>query len=229
MLRNDLINKSPAITIMGRDALQESRLGAVLSRAGVGKTKFLVQIALSHLLEGGKVLHISLDDPMDKINLRYKDGYNSLIESIGYVDPQKALRLWEDIAAFKTGFSYLEASFAPEKIGEYLKSLKKENLHMPVAMVVDGLDFDTDQTQVLDNLQQLSTDFDISIWFSMRSHREEPLCSGGFPKQLDAVKERFDKAIFLQPEEDKIEAVILKDGNRAGEQYLLNPATMMIN
>jgi len=62
----------------------------------------------------------------------------------------------------------------------------------------------------------------------MKSHREEALSKDGFPVQLEAVKNLFDKAVFLQPVDDKIEAVILKDGDRTDQKYKLDPATMML-
>jgi len=228
MLRNDLVKKSPAIRILGSENLHQGRFGAVLSRAGVGKTQFLVQIALSLLLEGENILHISLDDQMDKLNIRYKDAYTNLIDSIGYIDPQKANRLWEDIEPCKTGLCYNESTFSPEKINEYLKSFKKEDLRMPAVIVIDGLDFDRDLSIVLDDFKAISDKFSIPVWFSMRTHREEALCEDGYPQQLENVKDRFVKAVVLQPQGDKIEAVILKDGDKSDQRYLLNPSTMMI-
>ncbi|MFO7749796.1 MAG: hypothetical protein R6V54_06845 [Desulfobacteraceae bacterium] len=228
MLRKDLITKNPAVKIMGKENLHRGRFGAVLSRAGVGKTQFLVQIAISRLLNEEKVLHVSLNDPMEKINLRYKEGYFSLIDSIGYIDPQKAVRLWEDLDRAKTGIAYNEATFSSDKIREYLKSLKKEDLQMPAMLVIDGLDFDTELSRPLEELDAISKDFSIAVWFSMKSHREEALCGDGFPKKLENLKEKFDKVLFLKPKQDKIETVILKDGDRAGDTFLVDPATMMM-
>ena len=227
MLKNDLIQKSPAIIIMGSENLHQGRFGAVLSRAGVGKTQFLVQMAISRLLEGENTVHISLSDPMDKINIRYKEAYTSLIDSIGYVDAQKANRLWEDISPCKTGIAYNESTFTSDKLRDYLHTLKKGDLKIPAMVIVDGLDFDTDLSGILDELKAISEDFSTAIWFSMQSHRDEPLSADGFPKQLEAVKARFDKALFLQPNEEKIEAVILKDGDRANQKFMIDPATMM--
>ncbi len=228
MLRKDLIQKSPAVQIMGEGYLNQGRFGAVIARAGVGKTQFLVQIAISWLLDGKKVIHISLDDPIDKINLRYKEGYNSLIDSVGYIDPLKAKRLWEDLDPCKFGIQYSRQTFSSDNIREYLTALKKDDLEMPAMIVVDGIDFDSDCTSILDDLAQLASNFSLTIWFSMQSHREEMLTPEGFPIQLDKVKERFSKALFLQPREDKIEAVILKDGDQTNEQYLIEPATMTL-
>ncbi|SLM27726.1 conserved hypothetical protein [Desulfamplus magnetovallimortis] len=228
MLRKDLIQKSPAVQIMGKEYLEQGKFGAVVSRAGVGKTQFLVQIAISWLLDGKKVIHISLDDAIDKINVRYKEGYNSLIDSVGYIDPIKANRLWEDLDICKFGINYNRQTFASKNIRDYLATLKKDNLEIPAMIVVDGIDFDGDCSDILDDLAKLAADFSLAIWFSMQSHREENLTSEGFPVQLDNVKARFSKALFLKPREDKIEVVILKNGAKVNEKHLIEPATMML-
>jgi len=228
MLKKDLISKSPVSKTIGIENVKDGSFGAVLSRAGVGKTSFLVQIALAQLLNDEKILHISLDDPIEKINLRYNEGYTNLVDSIGYVDPQKALRLWEDINLNKVGISYTEATFDTEKIRDYLKSFKKADLALPACMIIDGLNFDTDISNVLESLKRLNQEFSIFIWFSIKSHREEKMSSNGYPIQLDAHKQSFDKAIYLRPVEDKIEAVVLKDGDKTNQKYRLDPATMMI-
>ncbi len=228
MLKKDLILKTPVSKTIGIENINDGKFGAVLSRAGVGKTSFLVQIALTQLLNDEKILHVSLDDPMEKINLRYKEGYTNLIDYIGYVDPQKAVRLWQDIKPNKVGISYTESTFDTQKIRDYLKSFKKADLTLPSIMIIDGLNFDKDVSKVLDELENLNREFSIFTWFSMKSHRDEELCANGFPIQLETNKDKFDKAIFLQPVKDKIEAIILKDGDRTNQTFRLNPATMMI-
>ncbi len=228
MLKKDLISKSPVSKTIGFENITDGKFGAVLSRAGVGKTSFLVQIALIRLLNNEKILHVSLDDPMEKINLRYKEGFSNLIDYIGYIDPQKAVRLWEDIKLDKVGISYTEASFDTQKIRDYLKSFKKAGLVLPSIMIIDGLNFDNDVSNILEELKSLNQEFSIFVWFSMKNHREEDLCDNGFPIQLETYKDKFDKAVLLQPVEDKIEAIVLKDGDRADQKIKLNPATMMI-
>ncbi len=228
MLKKDLISKSPVAKTIGVENIQDGKFGAVLSRAGVGKTSFLVQIALTQLLCDEKILHVSLDDSMDKINLRYKEGFTNLIDHIGYVDPQKAVRLWEDIKPQKVGISYNDSSFDTSKINDYLKSFKKADLILPAIIIIDGLNFDTDVTNMLDELENLNKEFGVSFWFSMKNHREEELCEDGFPIQLENHKTRFDKAILLQPVESLIEAIILKDGDRTDLKSLLHPANMML-
>jgi hypothetical protein len=228
MLKKDLTLRSPLEKIMGIDNIAQSRFGAVLSRAGVGKTRFLVQIALTQLLADKKTVHVSLDDSMGKINLRYNEGYTNLVDSIGYVDPQKAVRLWDDISLNKVGISYNDLTFDTEKLRDYLKSFRKAELPMPALMVIDGLNFDEDLTDILEKLQRLNEEFAISIWFAMQTHRDEAPSENGYPVQLEARKDMFDKALFLKPVNNKIQAVVLKDGSRTDQTFLLDPATMML-
>jgi hypothetical protein len=228
MLKKDLTLRSPLEKIMGIDNIAQSRFGAVLSRAGVGKTRFLVQIALTQLLADKKTVHVSLDDSMGKINLRYNEGYTNLVDSIGYVDPQKAVRLWDDIILNKVGISYNDLTFDTEKLRDYLKSFRKAELPMPALMVIDGLNFDEDLTDILEKLQRLNEEFAISIWFAMQTHRDEAPSENGYPVQLEARKDMFDKALFLKPVNNKIQAVVLKDGSRTDQTFLLDPATMML-
>ena len=54
MLRNDLITRNP-LRLMGHESeeiLVQGGFGALLARAGVGKTAFLVQLSLNALLRG---------------------------------------------------------------------------------------------------------------------------------------------------------------------------------
>lgn len=227
MLKKDLILRSPAEQAIGIDHITDGQFGAVVSRAGVGKTSFLVHIAMTQLLSDEKILHISLSDSMEKINVRYDDAYTNLVDSIGYVDPQKAVRLWESIKTNKVGISYTETTFDVDKIRDYLKSFKKADLDLPTVLVIDGLDFDADQSAILEDLNQINQEFGIFVWLSMQSHREEPLSRDGFPVQLENHESLIDKAIFLMPVENKIEAVTLKDGDKTDLKFLLDPATMM--
>jgi len=227
MLKNDLILRSPAEKTIGAENITNGQFGAVLSRAGVGKTGFLVQVALTRLLCDEKVLHISLCDTIEKITIRYNEGYTSLIENIGYVDAQIAERLWGEIQHHKTGITYNESTFNVDKIRDYLNSFKGADLTLPTLMIIDGLDFDTDLSDMLSDLKQLQQDFGLCTWFSMKSHRDEPLNQNGYPVQLEKYDTLFDKAVFLVTEEDKIQAIVLKDGDRTDQKFLLDPATLM--
>ena len=96
MLKKDLILRNP-LRVMGNendDILDAGEFGAVLARAGVGKTAFMVQLSLNALLRGKNVLHISLTDPVNKVSLWYKEVFNLIAEQY-QVDQINTL--WESV------------------------------------------------------------------------------------------------------------------------------------
>ena len=70
MLNKQLILKDSlhSLGFKTEETEKSGNFGAVTSRAGVGKTAFLVQIAISSLLKDKNVLHISIKDPVEKVN-----------------------------------------------------------------------------------------------------------------------------------------------------------------
>ncbi len=227
MLKKDLVLRSPAEKIIGSSQIVNTRFGAVLSRAGVGKTTFLVQIALTQLLQDKKILHISLVEGMDKINVRYSDVYNNLIDSIGYVDPAKARKLWEEIEANKVGISYHDKSLDTAKIRDYLNSFSAANLPMPGIIILDGLDFEQDVTAQLSELNALYDEFSIPTWFSIQCHRDGTLDPEKTPVQLENYNDFFDNAFLLWPVDSKIEVISLKGENSNDHSLLLDPANLI--
>ncbi|MGD9360568.1 MAG: cytoplasmic protein, partial [Desulfobacterales bacterium] len=96
MLKKDLILRNP-LRVMGYendDILNAGEFGAVLARAGVGKTAFLVQLSLNALLREKNVLHIGLDDPVNKVSLWYQEVFNLIAEQYK-VD--QISQLWESL------------------------------------------------------------------------------------------------------------------------------------
>ena len=75
MQKMDLADKNP-LRIFAQDAdgnAVNQRMGLLISRAGLGKTAILVQIALDSILRGNKVLHVSVGQSLDKTRAWYDD------------------------------------------------------------------------------------------------------------------------------------------------------------
>ncbi|NIP72782.1 MAG: hypothetical protein GWO16_06975, partial [Gammaproteobacteria bacterium] len=52
--------------------------GVVVARTGIGKTAFLVGIALDQLLRGQRVLHVSMGHSVEKVCAYYDEIYADL-------------------------------------------------------------------------------------------------------------------------------------------------------
>ena len=69
MQPEQLIERSPmrAVAASIRGGLESGQVGVVLAPAGVGKSAFMVQVALHSLLKGSPVLHVSLRDNQARV------------------------------------------------------------------------------------------------------------------------------------------------------------------
>ncbi|MBC8199973.1 MAG: AAA family ATPase [Desulfobacteraceae bacterium] len=204
--------------------IPEGGFGAVLARAGVGKTAFLVQIAISALLQGKNVLHISLDNPVDKVSLWYKEVFSNLVKQC------KTDRLWENILPHRFIMTFKVEGFSVPKLEERLTDLTEQNIFFPDMVVIDGLPFDESTRNSLPDLKALAKKHSMHVWFAVRIHRHEQQNTDGMPVPFSKVADLFDVAIQLKPEGREIHVRTLKGSAKAVEHpiLLLDPSTMMI-
>jgi hypothetical protein len=91
-----------------------------LARAGVGKTALIVQVALNTMLQQKNVLHVSLNDPVDKVNLWYQEVLNSLAHQYHV---RQIKELWESIQMNRFIMTFKVEGFSVPKLEERVKDL----------------------------------------------------------------------------------------------------------
>ena len=229
MLKNDLILRNP-LRLMGHeseDILKQGEFGAVLARAGVGKTAFLVQLSLNSLLQGKNVLHISLQDPVNKVSLWYKEVFR-LISDHYHIDQMD--ELWDTLLPHRFIMTFRVEGFTVPKLEERLTDLMEQDIFVPQMMLIDGLPFDDAVAQPLMELNALAQKYAMHAWFTGRTHRHEKPAQNGVPLQLAQVADLFKIAIQLVPEGKQIHVRTVKGAGVASDHpdLVLDPATMLI-
>jgi hypothetical protein len=228
MLKKDLILRNP-LKLIGPDEalLQPGAFCAVTARAGVGKTAFLVQIALYNQLRGKNVLHVSLNDPVRKVDLWYREVFRRLSEKYR-VDPID--RLWEEILPHRFIMTFRAEGFSVPILSERLNNLSDQDIFLPHMVIIDGLPFDTDIRGPLTELKQFARQNDLQVWFTIRTHRHEEPGLDGIPIPLASVYELFDVVLKLQPEGKEIHVRTLKGESHEEKEpsILLDPSTMLL-
>jgi hypothetical protein len=227
MLKNDLILRNP-LRLMGHEneaIVPEGGFGAVLARAGVGKTALIVQVALDTMLQHRNVLHVSLDDPVEKVSLWYQEVLNSLAHQYHV---RQLKELWESIQMNRFIMTFKVEGFSVPKLEERVKDLTEQQIFNPHMVIIDGLPFDDRLRGPLEGLKAFSENHRLHLWFTVTTHRHEEPAADGLPVQLSAVSDLFDAAIQLQPEGDQIHIRSLKGGPADVRDQLLDPATMLI-
>lgn len=230
MLKNDLIIRNP-LRILGNDSddiLTTGQAGAVLARAGVGKTAFLVQLALNKMLREMNVLHISLEDPVNKVSLWYKEVFNNIAEQY---QVEQLDQLWESILPHRFIMTFRAESFSLSTLEERLTDLTEQGIFNPQMIIVDGLPFEDESVRgPLAELKILIEKNDMHGWFTVLTHRHEELMPDGTPRQLALVNDIFDVAIRLNPIGKKIQVQAVKGVERPTDkpELFLDPTTMLI-
>jgi hypothetical protein len=229
MLKNELILKNP-LRRMGYetdDILKKGQFGAVMARAGVGKTAFLVQLALNSMLREKNVLHISLNDPVKKVSLWYREVFNRIATQ--YTIPQ-SVQLWDTILPHRFIMTFKVEGFSVPKLEERLTDLIEQDIFKPHAMIIDGLPFENGVNQDLSGLKKLASGQGMHVWFTVRTHRHEETDPSGTPAQLIQVADLFEVAIQLVPVGKQIQIKAFKGPGSGGDRsdLMLDPATMLI-
>ena len=229
MLKKDLILRNPlhVMAYGNDDILSTGQFGAVLARAGVGKTAFLVQLSLNALLRGKNVLHISLEDPVNKVSLWYKEVFN-LIADQYKVD--QINQLWESVLPHRFIMTFRVEGFSVPKLQERLADLMEQNIFFPQMIIVDGLPFDESVHQPLAEFKDLVDSHQMHAWFTIRTHRHEEPGPDGRPLQLEKISDLFEVAIQLLPVGKEIHVKAVKGGESFAENLdlRLDPSTMLL-
>jgi hypothetical protein len=229
MLKKELILRNP-LRLLGQateNRLQQGGFGMVLARAGVGKTSLMVQIALNSLLRNKNVLHISLDDPVNKVCLWYEEIFRNIANQyeIKQLDP-----VWEDILTHRFIMTFKVDAFSIPKLEERMTELAEQGIFFPQMLIIDGFPFHQSPHHSLERLKALAGEYKIHIWFTMTTHRHDVHTSEGIPEQYHRLAPFFDIIIGLQPDMDQIHVNALKGGapDKNLNSFLLDPGTMLV-
>lgn len=230
MLIKDLILRNPLRMMQAdsaEDTLRPGAFGAVLARAGVGKTALLVQLALNSMLAKKNVLHISLQDPVNKVSLWYTEVFQHIAQQYAV---SQANELWDTLLPHRFIMTFRVEGFTAAKLEERVNDLTEQGIFTPHMIIIDGYPFGQDQGAALSELKELAARRGCHVWFTVRTHRHEAPQPSGLPLQISDIGELFDIIVQLQPEGKDIHIRALKGSRTPADsaELFLDPATMLI-
>jgi hypothetical protein len=208
--------------------LGPGRLGALIARAGVGKTACLIHIAFDKIFQNGKILHVSLQDGPDKISSYYNVILAELIRALGLKDERETRTLMEKNRMI---LAYLNQSFDMRRLRENLWNLSEKTGFRADTLIVDGLDFSKATAQTFEAFTILAKEYETEIWFSALSHRHiAEVNERGIPYPCHEVDGLFSVILQLQPTTSGIQIKLLKDDDRTvkpEDAVILDPSTFL--
>lgn len=231
MYRKEVNERSP-MRVFERSihgGLGKGNVGVVMSRAGVGKTAFLVDMALDELMRERKVLHINIDDPVEKVRNFYDEIFNELADSMKFENRDKVHLTVERNRLIQT---FSAESFAMEKVKTGI-GLAHEHMHFdPEVIILDGYPrFSQATEEDILEIKDLAKLYDCEVWVSARARREDDVDERGVPTKIARFEEYLSVLVALLPEHDHVRLQLIKDHDNQQVAALfleLDPKTLLV-
>ncbi len=210
--------------------LGAGNLGVVLSRPGVGKTAFLIGLAVDHLLQGKKVLYISTKEPVEHISDFFEQIFQSTAESLGLDEvPRRQLRMERN----RHIHVYNRKTFSVEKLEQAVGFLEDAMDFTPSMVIMDGTPrFENTEEWELEGIRKLATKWGAEFWASSNTHRDgQEMDDRGVPTMVASFDKHLDVLIDLVPAKEHVEVKVIKEHDNpeiAQVQLEVDPRTMLL-
>jgi len=202
--------------------LGAGNLGMVLAGPGVGKSSFLVGLALDELLRDRQVLHVALDETVDHVRAYYDTVFgdlssNSQLENAATVqaeaDRNRSIRV------------YGSEGFHVGKLREAL-ALERETGASPRVVIVDGAEV-LAATDVK-ALRELAREASLELWLAVACNDEKV---DGPPERFATASDQLSVILALEPRDDTVALRAIKDHENPDVSALhvaLDPRTLLL-
>jgi len=208
----------------------KGNIAVVLSRAGVGKTAFLVGIAVDALLQGRKVMHISTEESVEKLRAFYDEIFNLMCENLRLENRmQKHLELERD----RHILVYNRKNFTLDKLSETATFLDEIAHFSPDVVIMDGTPrFEHSERWEIEGIKKLADKWQAEIWTSAQMHRDgQDHDERGVPVEVAEYDDLLEVITLLEPEHTHVHVRILKDHDHDNAPSLkmeLDPKTLLL-
>jgi KaiC/GvpD/RAD55 family RecA-like ATPase len=208
--------------------LGSGNIGVVMARHGVGKTAFLVDVALDSLLRGRQVLHVSLQHDVEKVRAYYDEIFADLAHKRQLEDVWKVRYEMEKNRRIH---SFLNGSFSAERFRDALAFKKNHMGFSPSLIVMDGYEFSAATPEHLPEFKRIAKTLGCEFWFTAVTHREAEVDARGIPQPVAPLAAGIDVILKMAHDGQHVHISILKDHDNPKPpvlQLALDPTTMLI-
>lgn len=232
MLQKSLIERSP-VRIFDRaigGGLGAGNIGVVLSRTGVGKTGFLIGLAIDALLQERKVLYISTKESVEHVTAFFEQIFHAMAEDLGMNEvPQRQLLMERG----RHVLCYNREIFSLEKLQQSVAFLQEATGFAPDMVIMDGTPrFERTEQWEIDGIRKLAAGWQAEIWTSANLHREgQELDERKVPREVARFDKDLDVIIHLCPESGSVRVKITKEHQTkttAQVSMELDPRTLLL-
>jgi len=208
--------------------LGNGNIGVVVARHGIGKTAFLVGIALDEAMRGRKTVHVSLDKTVDHIREFYDEIFMDLAHS-AHLEDLSSERL--EMERNRIIHTYAGKSFTIPKLRHSVNFLKEYVHFDPACLILEGFDLERATMEDMNEFQRLAADFNVEMWMSAVTHRGVSSNEHGIPEPLSRLAPAIAVIVQMTDYSDGVHLSLLKDHDNPDVAKLtlaLDPSTMLL-
>ena len=204
--------------------LGRGNLGIVLAGHGVGKTSFLVGVAMDELLREGRVLHVSLSHSVSHVRAHYDTVYDDLASSTQLEDPRL---IHGEIDRRRTVRVYPPGTLTTAKLRDAV-AMESEAAGKPDLIILEGVDLGTVSRSEAIDLKALAGELDAEVWLESASAEERRVA---LPESVEALEDLFSVILALEPAHEAVRLRAIKDHENPDVSDLhvsLDPRTLLL-
>lgn len=209
--------------------LGRGNLGVVCAGAGAGKTAVLVAMALDHLMRDQHVMHVALDQPVDRVRNYYDEIFAETARSEHLEDP--ALRRAR-LERNRRIHAYPPRTFRVDKLSRTISLFGEHTGVNPDLIVVDGYGWGPDSEDDLRALKDLAREFRSELWMTATIDRDRPIeHPRGYPEPVASFEQWIDVLLRLKGANGTVHLHLLKDHQhpvQADVAIDLDPTTLLL-
>jgi hypothetical protein len=208
--------------------LGRGNIGVIIARPGLGKTAFLVGVAMDDLLQGKQVLHVSLDHSVERVRDYYDDIYSEIAHKRELEDVWKVRVEMERNRRINC---YSIKNFSVDKLREAVGFMKEHGEFEPTVIVIDGWKFAGKTVEDLGKIRNIARELNAEIWMSATTHRDAKVSERGIPEPIAHIEDQLDVILTMAHDGKGVHVGLRKDHDNAEVselQLALDPTTMLL-
>lgn len=204
--------------------LGPGNLGVVLAGHGVGKTSFLVCVALDELLRGGRVLHVCLDHTLSHVRAYYDTVFDELVATTHLEDEAM---VHAEVDRRRNIRVYPPNGLSGSKLRDAVE-LEAESGAKPSLMILEGLDIAGLPEDELRDVHSLAGELAAEVWLEAQTRDERV---EAVPPEVARFGDLVSVVLALEPRTDTVGLRALKDHDSVDLEALhvaLDPKTLLL-
>ena len=165
MVLKELIQRSP-VRIFEQSihgGLKAGEIGVLTSKAGIGKTSVLVQLALDKLLQGKKVIHVSFTQHTHYVLAWYEDIF---CEFVSKKNVENAADVKNEVVKNRVLMNFNQDGISKKQILKSLRAMIIDGGFSADSVIIDGFDFSNANRECISNVKTFAEELGLSVWYS---------------------------------------------------------------